>query len=581
MTIDKPLGRRMGVVSAAEYLSRPRAWAICLALIVIAAVFRLVAMSTVFATVDSDEGVLGIMALHIQQGDRPIFYYRQVYTSSFEAYLAAPIFHLFGANDLTVRLPALLFSLVLVGVVFWLGVLLYGGRIAVLSALFVALGPGLLVNWGTIAGANYIEVAVCGGFLLLLALLFPDLQNMPPWVAVISGFVIGFGVWLQPMMVQYLAPVAIFYAARLLQARRSAPLRWGAVVRSLGLGIVGACIGVAPLLLYNLRHNWQTVTYLMYYGRGGNHGLAAVQVVTDGLPQLLGLVVPTPGTDSYDSLSQLVALHPLPYLIGLLLGALILIRFVCQRDGVWRRVAALLRSDSESRPVLHSRAEGHVSAGATIPWFRPHGERDGVLALFVVCSLLFYILSHYATIHASTISSRYLLPLYTATPLVFDLLLPRRPKRAAIVTASTVLGILLLISSSLTFAATPRTSITPLVQRLEADGVRAFYSNDYWLVYRISFESHERIIGVGVQNSLHIGLIRVSDYVRAARRVSARQIAWIFYRLRPDGERNFRRILRRYHISTRRFTWKSWTVYDNLSRPLYATGNYVKIDDHL
>src|SRR5205085_11258813 len=124
------------------------------ALIAVATAFTMHLTSMVFSNGDGDQAVLGIMAYHIQRGEHPVFYYGQPYTGSLEAYAAALLFSVFVANDFTVRVPALAFSLAFVGAVYWLGAVLYGLRIAVLAGLVLALGPALLIVWSTAAGAG-------------------------------------------------------------------------------------------------------------------------------------------------------------------------------------------------------------------------------------------------------------------------------------------------------------------------------------------------------------------------------------------------------------------------------------------
>src|SRR5207237_4835059 len=54
---------------------------------------------------DSDEGTMGIAALHIAyHGALPIFYYGQGYMGTLEAYLAAPLFRLIGPSVFSLRL---------------------------------------------------------------------------------------------------------------------------------------------------------------------------------------------------------------------------------------------------------------------------------------------------------------------------------------------------------------------------------------------------------------------------------------------------------------------------------------------
>jgi hypothetical protein len=61
-------------VTALEPTTRWAAWITCGVLMAIAAGFRVYVMSRTVTTVDSDQAVLGIMAYHIQTGDRPVFF---------------------------------------------------------------------------------------------------------------------------------------------------------------------------------------------------------------------------------------------------------------------------------------------------------------------------------------------------------------------------------------------------------------------------------------------------------------------------------------------------------------------------
>jgi hypothetical protein len=45
---------------------------------------------------DGDEAMFGLMALHILQGDRPIFLNGQPYMGAFQSYLGAAVFTIFG-----------------------------------------------------------------------------------------------------------------------------------------------------------------------------------------------------------------------------------------------------------------------------------------------------------------------------------------------------------------------------------------------------------------------------------------------------------------------------------------------------
>src|SRR5437764_5580879 len=314
-------------------------WGICAVLMLIAALFRAYLMNTVFAHVDSDQAVLGLMAYHIQAGERPIFYYGQPYMGSLEAYLAAPLFSLFGANDWTLRLPTLAFSVGFVGALYWLGVTLYSRRIAVLAGLFVALGPAILTNWSTVAGAGYIEVMVCGVLLFLLALRYPDLRAVPVTAALASGFPAGLGVWLQPMIGEYLVPLAAAFVVRLLVIPNDAfPSALRHLRRALAAIALGGLMGGAPFLIYNLHTHWATISQIQGHLPGAGHLAVVEGLTTEALPILLGLITPTTVPQVF---TRLMTDHPFNYWIGVLVGTYILARLILDRSVLLARIAAL------------------------------------------------------------------------------------------------------------------------------------------------------------------------------------------------------------------------------------------------
>src|SRR5215472_6389784 len=84
-----------------------------LALILCGTLLRVLLAALRWPLLNSDEGTMGIMALHIAyRGEHPIFYYGQHYMGTLEAYIAAGFFRLFGASVFTLRLgPVLMFVL--------------------------------------------------------------------------------------------------------------------------------------------------------------------------------------------------------------------------------------------------------------------------------------------------------------------------------------------------------------------------------------------------------------------------------------------------------------------------------------
>lgn len=544
-------------------------WLVCAALMLLALVFRVVLMRTVYPYIDSDEAIIGLMAYHIGDGDRPLLYYGQPYQGSLEAYLAALAFRLGGAGDFTLRLPALAFSVGFVGAIYALGATLYGRRNAVLSALFVALGPGLLIFHSTAAGYGYIEVMVCGAILLLLAARYPDPRAVPLPVALAGGALAGFGVWMEPLMAEYLAPLALAYLLPLLIAWRTTPLAgWLRALRALAVSLFGLVIGAAPLLLYNLSNHGATLAYLYRNGRGGDHQLVALHLVTQALPIVLGLAIPHSGQDVA---TRLANAHLAPYLVGLVGGAYILGRFLLGPRGLPPRIISLMRRQNTGQDVSSTPAHVHRRVAAEPALLTSY--RDGALALFAISCLLFFVLSRFGAGESSTSLPRYLLPLYTVTPLVIDMLVPRGSRRLVAGAALLSMGLLCMAGLALTMDShgneRAQRPITGLIHVLQEDGVRAAYTN-YWVAYRVSFESQGRIAGLPV-NGPRLARMRIPGDLAAATRLPANRLAWIVFRDSPD-ERAFRRRLRRAHTRTHRVVWEGLVVYDHLSQPLRAAG---------
>ena len=74
-------------------------------IIAFAVLFRLAMSAVYLPTTNTDEGTMGIEAMHIAfRGEWPIYFYSQNYMGVIEAYIAAVFFHLFGVTVFSLRL---------------------------------------------------------------------------------------------------------------------------------------------------------------------------------------------------------------------------------------------------------------------------------------------------------------------------------------------------------------------------------------------------------------------------------------------------------------------------------------------
>jgi hypothetical protein len=193
-------------------------------------------------------------------------------------------------------------------------------------------------------------------------------------------------------------------------------------------------------------------------------------------------------------------------------------------------------------------------------------HRDSVLALFMATCLLFFLFSGFGAMSWAASLPRYLVPMYTVTPLVLDSFIPRRPTPLDRWLAMLAVGFLIVTGVVTTLTTEPRTGISALAQGLEARHVRIAYT-EYWLANRIAFETHERVLGVAVTDTLALGQERVPAYLTVAVRTPAAKVGWIFV-AGSAGEQRFRRLMQRQGIHATRLSWDDQAVYVRLSRPL-------------
>src|SRR5260370_9245609 len=115
-------------------------------MILIATLLGFLLISQGWPQTDSDESTMGLMALHIAyRGEHPVFFYGQSYMGSLEAYIAAPLFHLFGPSTFSLRLGLVfIFALFLI-TMFLLASLPYTTKLALCTPLFLSLGSVVLL----------------------------------------------------------------------------------------------------------------------------------------------------------------------------------------------------------------------------------------------------------------------------------------------------------------------------------------------------------------------------------------------------------------------------------------------------
>ena len=139
-------------------------------LIVLALVLRIVLIALGWPRHNSDESIMGLMALHINNlGELPIFFYGQFYMGATEAYLAAGLFRLFGASVFALRLAPLLLFAIFLASMYLLTSLLYSKKLALVTLALLGLGSNIVLQTEMVAIGGYPEILAFGalGFLLV------------------------------------------------------------------------------------------------------------------------------------------------------------------------------------------------------------------------------------------------------------------------------------------------------------------------------------------------------------------------------------------------------------------------------
>ncbi|MEL7672414.1 MAG: glycosyltransferase family 39 protein [Chloroflexota bacterium] len=205
---------------------------------------------------DYDEGMAGLQALHILDGERPVFHPGQPYLGAAESYLLAGLFALFGPGAVTLKLAPWLLAGVYIALTGWLGARIFGPRAGALSGLLAALAPAYLLVTGLKTWGATAETLALGSLLLVLTTYVtdsacPDHQRARALVAL--GLTGGLAFWISWLIAFYAVPVAIVL---LIYAR--GPLRrsgWAAALAFIG--------GSLPFWTYNLAHGGATFRYLL------------------------------------------------------------------------------------------------------------------------------------------------------------------------------------------------------------------------------------------------------------------------------------------------------------------------------
>jgi hypothetical protein len=253
------------------------------AIIAFATVLRIILASLGWPITNSDEGTMGIAALHIAyHGEHPYMYYGQNYMGTLEAYIGAVLFHLFGPSLFVLRLSVILLIALFLVSMYLLTSLLYSKKLALVTLALLSLGSNMVLTREIMSTGGSSQTLLFGSLAFLLAawLALTSGQDMSARKALWRlagyscwGLVVGLGLWSDLVVLPFFAMAAVFLV---LFCWRDL---WSLAPMCLLLGLV---IGASPAIAYNVNtlHGANSFSILLQLFHGSQtqapHTLAQV-----------------------------------------------------------------------------------------------------------------------------------------------------------------------------------------------------------------------------------------------------------------------------------------------------------------
>jgi len=434
-------------------------------LMIVATAVRLDFMRGVQWSIDADEAIVGLMGKHILEGRGiPTFYYGQHYMGSLEAILASVSFALFGISNFSLQLVPLLSAVALVPIMHRLGSLLGGLQAGRVAALLMALPPAGLIIWSSKARGGFIEILVLGALALLLTTRWLQGSVTRLSYPVLLGIILGLGWWVNNQIVYFIIPVALFSALYLARELLTGALSVASTARIVAYGTAAFLIGSAPFWLYNFTHDF---TSFGMFGLADGDAIAkhSAGLFAVALPILFGAVrfwsfegiFPGAVTGAY-----------------LIYGVVFLVVIIARR----REILSLF--------------VGQVDRSAPVE----------LTLLVIPVSCIIFTISTYGWLVQAP---RYLLPIYVSLFAISGVSVAYSARWSRGLAALLLAGLIFLNVTSaysggravggepIVFAGERVASDhTQLITTLDKLGIN-FVRTNYWIGYRLAFETKERI----------------------------------------------------------------------------------------
>jgi len=232
------------------------------AIIILAAGYKGILLLEESFPFNSDEAIVGLMAKHILEGERPTFFYGQSYMGSLDAWIVAGDFAVFGEKIWVIRMIQTLLYLISISLSMYL-VKLHSSSIwqPLLTGLFMAFPAVNTVLYTTISLGGYGESLAIGTLLLVVYTLYKkrnqaDYKNV--WLVLVIGLVAGAGFWVNGITLVYSIPVLCLLLGEWIFLPNSGR-KWGIFLTGLILLIAGLFLGLFPWIMFVVDNGLQTI----------------------------------------------------------------------------------------------------------------------------------------------------------------------------------------------------------------------------------------------------------------------------------------------------------------------------------
>jgi len=477
------------------------------ALIVFAAGLRIVLAALNWPPTNSDEGTMGIMALHIAyHGETPQFFYGQEYMGALEAYLAAMFIHLFGGPSLfALRLGVILLVTLFFVSTYFLTRMLFSRQLALVTLAVLSVGSIPYLTRQMIATGGSSQTLLFGSLAFLFAAWLGLTYRRGVRLRVrlwrfggyfCWGLVVGLALWSDMVVLPFLAMAGLLL---LLFCWRDLLWSWFGVV-------VGVFVGMFPSLQFSMLHQLNPLQVMLGLFQGtSSQAPHTLPGTLHGIYETLFVSVPTATGEPFcpvqeiaflsDNTPRTPACEAIRGIWGVGYTVLLVLALVLAVVALWRIPSRTEMDAGEKRQVV-------VRSCARLLLLLAGGL---AIAGFAISS---------APVSWPGFHARYLIGLLIITPVVIEPLwnaasrieLQRPLARVKALTGSVLLALILfvlLVGTVMAFsevraARSSNREWSNLSSDLLHIGARHIYT-DYWSCDNIAFISNERII-CGVVN---------------------------------------------------------------------------------